>query len=60
VDYETAVKKKIKEDFPIADRQVLKDIIVKPPSIICFGGDLYDLNYMKEFYGLKKLNIAHD
>ncbi|HKG67468.1 MAG TPA: hypothetical protein VKA92_01275, partial [Segetibacter sp.] len=60
VDYETAVKKKIKEDFPIADRQVLIDIIVKPPPIICFGGDLYDLNYMKEFYGLKKLNIAHD
>jgi hypothetical protein len=60
VDYETAVKKKIKEDFPIADRQVLKDIIVKPPPIICFGGDLYDLNYMKQFFGLRKLNIAHD
>lgn len=56
-DYETAVNKKIREHFPIADRQVLKGVISKPPPIICFGGDLYDVNYLKELYGIKKLNI---
>jgi len=55
-DYEAAVNKKLK-GFPQADRQLIKDIIVKPPPIICFGDDLYDVNYMKEFYGIKKLNV---
>lgn len=55
-DYEAAINKKIKE-HPAADRQLIKDIIVKPPPIICFGSDLYDLNFMKEFYGIKKLTI---
>jgi hypothetical protein len=55
--YEEAVSKKIKDKFPIADRQVLKEIILKPPPIICFKSDLYDLNYMKEYYGIRKLNV---
>ncbi len=55
-DYRTAVAKKIKA-YPVVNRQMLKDIIVNPPPIICFAGDLYDLNYMKEFYGIKNLNI---
>jgi hypothetical protein len=40
----------------VANRQILKDIIAKPSPIICFGDDLYDVNYMKEFYRVKKLN----
>ena len=52
--------KKIKEQFPAADRQILKDIIVKPPPIICFKGDLYDVKYLKEFYGIKKLNVVKE
>ncbi|MEJ7678914.1 MAG: hypothetical protein WKG06_13880 [Segetibacter sp.] len=59
MDYETAVNKKIKE-YPAADRQMLRDIIVKPPPIICFGKDLYDVNYLKELYGIKKLNVRKD
>lgn len=55
-DYKTAVAKKIKA-YPVMNRQILKDIIANPPPIICFGGDLYNVNYMKEFYEIKKLNI---
>lgn len=55
-DYETAVNKKIQEN-PVFNRQTIKDIILQPPPIICFGGDLYDMNFMKQFYGIKKLNI---
>jgi len=58
-DYETAVDKKIKE-HPAANRQMLRDIIVKPPPIICFGNDLYDVNYLKELYGIKELNIRKE
>ncbi len=58
-EYEIAVSKKIKE-YPAADRQMLRDIIVKPPPIICFGKDLYDVNYLKELYGIKKLNIRKE
>jgi hypothetical protein len=54
--YETAVNKKIK-GYPLLNRQALKSIILRPPPIICFGSDVYDLNYMKEFYGIRKLNI---
>lgn len=35
-NYEAAVNKQIREHFPAAGRQVLKDIIAKPPPIICF------------------------
>jgi hypothetical protein len=55
-NYKTAVAKKIKA-YPVANRQILKDIIANPPPIICFGDELYDVNYMKEFYRVKKLNI---
>lgn len=55
-DYEMAVDKKINQ-YPNTNRQILREIIVKPPPIICFKNDLYDLNYMKEFYGIKRLNI---
>lgn len=57
--YETAVDKKIKE-HPAADRQLLREIIEKPPPVLCFGGDLYDMNYLKELYGIKKLNIRKE
>lgn len=55
-DYEIAVNKRIKE-HPLLDRRVLKNIIVQPPPIICFESDLYDINYMKELYGIKILHI---
>lgn len=58
-DYQTAINKKIKE-YPFANRQILKDIILTPPPIICFGNDVYDMNYMKEFYGIKKLHILKE
>ena len=59
-DYETAVIKKVKERYPLLDRQILKNIIVKPPPIICFENDLYGLEYIKEFYGVKKVNVVKD
>ncbi len=58
-DYKTAVNKKIKE-HPALNREILKDIILKPPPLICFGSDAYDLYFMKEFYGIKKLNIREN
>jgi hypothetical protein len=58
-NYETAVNKKIRE-HPLANRQILKDIILKPPPIICFGNDLYDVNYLKELYGIKKLTLRKE
>jgi hypothetical protein len=58
-NYTAAVNKKIKE-HPAANRQMLRDIIVKPPPIICFGNDLYDVNYLKELYGIKELTIRKE
>lgn len=58
-NYETAANKKIKE-HPAADRQILREIIIKPPPIICFGNDLYDVNYLKELYGIKKINVHEE
>ena len=55
-EYELAIGKKIQKNR-VLDRQAIKAIILKPPPLICFGGDLYDLNYLKEFYGIKKINI---
>lgn len=55
-EYELAVDKRIKE-YPLLDRRALKNIMVKPPPIICFESDLYDIEYMKEFYGVKIINI---
>lgn len=55
-DYETLVNKKL-ISYPIINRQILRDIIVKPPPIISFGNDLYYIKFMKEFYGIQRLNI---
>ncbi|HEX8461235.1 MAG TPA: DUF6056 family protein [Segetibacter sp.] len=55
-NYETAVDKRLKL-YPLLDRRILKDIISKPPPIICFESDLYDINYLKELYGIQKLTI---
>lgn len=56
-DYATSVTKQVKEHYSFLDRKILKDIISIPPPIICFENDLYDINYMKELYGIKKLNV---
>lgn len=55
-DYGTVINKKL-TGFPFANRQIIKDIITKPPPIICFKNDLYDMNYIKQFYGIKNLYI---
>ncbi|GEO09976.1 hypothetical protein SAE01_24720 [Segetibacter aerophilus] len=55
-DYSLAIHKRIK-NYPLLNRKVLKDIIQKPPPMICFENDLYDINYMKELYGIKILHI---
>jgi hypothetical protein len=54
--YEVAVSKRLKE-HPLLERRVLKNIIVKTPPLICFESDLYDINYMKELYGIKILHL---
>ncbi len=56
-DYATSVTKQVKEHYPYLDRKILKDIISIPPPIICFENDLYDINYMQEVYGIKKMHI---
>jgi len=55
-EYATAAGKKLKA-YPVADRQIIKDIIVKPPPLICFGSDVNDMNYIKELYGIKNLYL---
>lgn len=56
-DYASSVTRQVKEHYPLLDRKIIKDIISTPPPIICFENDLYDINYMKELYGIKKLNV---
>jgi hypothetical protein len=55
-DYSLAIEKRIKK-YPFLNRKVLKDIMMKPSPLICFESDLYDINYMKELYGIKILHI---
>ena len=58
-DYGTMISKKIKA-YPVADRQILRDIITKPPPIICFGNDMYDMNFVKDLYGIKKITVRKE
>jgi hypothetical protein len=55
-DYSLAVDKRMKK-YPLLNRKSVKDIMQKPPPLICFESDLYDINYMKELYGIKVLHI---
>jgi hypothetical protein len=59
-DYKTAVLKKIKEQYPLLNRQILRDVIVKPPPILFFENDQFDLEYIKEFHGVRKVNVLKD
>lgn len=51
-EYALAVGKQVKK-YPVLDRRVLKDIVVKTPPIICFESDLYDPKFIKKLYGIK-------
>jgi hypothetical protein len=55
-DYETAIIKKVKEHYPLLDRRILRDIIVKPPPIIYFENE-FNLGYIKDVYGVRKVNV---
>lgn len=55
-DYQTAVTAQIRK-YPFLNRHLFKEIIVKPPPIICFQNDFYDLSYIKELYSIKKMTI---
>jgi hypothetical protein len=55
-DYQTAVNAQIVK-HPFANRQMLRQIILRPPPIICFQENFYDLSYVKELYGIKKLTV---